>query len=199
MTARSLNPADKAARNVYALDRATTRSGWPAKKYRLTVLGASVADVVSCAGGWLFDRATMGWDIAVAIAECPDDRPIRILGSRLIDFNQALSKSALADSPHAVAVAVGLYERDARVRRYADRQIAGRQTEVAMWGRDWPTELYRLRPMEHHLSAAAQAFKSQAMAAAGEAPDSPGLAESFLVCEHNLIPMAGTQDLTPTP
>ncbi|WP_343575423.1 hypothetical protein [Mycobacterium sp.] len=49
-------------------------------RYRLDVVAADVADVVTFAGGWLFDRAMAGWDVTVLVADHVDERPLRILG-----------------------------------------------------------------------------------------------------------------------
>ncbi|WP_319453300.1 MULTISPECIES: hypothetical protein [unclassified Mycobacterium] len=203
MAVRPLEATDRVADGVHKLDRASmrrlerarARAKPPAHKFRLTVLAASVADVVWCAGGWLYDRAVMGWDVEVAVAECPDDRPLHILGARLVELDHVLGKASPAGVPDALSVSVGLYERDARVQRYTTKEIGSNRTEVTLWGRDWPTELSRLRPVEHRLSLAAQAFKAQAMAAAGESPDLGGVAESFRICRRHLSPTRDTPDL----
>ena len=38
-------------------------------RYRLDLVAASVADVVTCAGGWLCDRVMAGWDVTVLVGE----------------------------------------------------------------------------------------------------------------------------------
>ena len=38
-------------------------------KYQLDVTACDVADVVRHAGGWLYDRAMAGWDVAVTVTD----------------------------------------------------------------------------------------------------------------------------------
>ena len=53
-------------------------------------------------------------------------------------------------------------------------------TEVTLWGETWPSELDdSVGLVEHRLSAAAQAFKAQALAAAAMPQASIGLVETF--------------------
>ena len=51
-------------------------------KYQLDVTACDVADVVRHAGGWLYDRAMAGWDVAVTVTGNCDVTPLRILGVR---------------------------------------------------------------------------------------------------------------------
>ncbi len=53
-------------------------------------------------------------------------------------------------------------------------------TEVTLWGETWPPELNdNVGLVQHRLSAAAQAFKAQALAAAGVPARPIGDAETF--------------------
>ena len=53
-------------------------------------------------------------------------------------------------------------------------------TEVTLWGQTWPAELDdSVGMVEHRLSAAARAFKAQALAAATIHADSIGPIETF--------------------
>ena len=71
--------------------------------YRLAVLGTSVADVVRCVGGWLFDRAMAGWDVTVLVYDHHDDRPLRILGAATLNLESALATTAPAGGFEAIA------------------------------------------------------------------------------------------------
>ena len=53
-------------------------------RYELDVIGAGVADVVACAGGWLFDRVMAGWDVTVAVPRTLGAAPLQILGVRSV-------------------------------------------------------------------------------------------------------------------
>ena len=53
-------------------------------------------------------------------------------------------------------------------------------TQVTLWGQTWPVELDdSVSLVEHPLSAAAQAFKAHALAAAGISAPSIGTIETF--------------------
>src|ERR1700733_10705269 len=55
-------------------------------RYQFQVVAANITDAVMSFGGFIFDRAMEGWDIAVVVEggtdRVIDDRPIRILGGR---------------------------------------------------------------------------------------------------------------------
>jgi len=137
-------------------------------RYRLDVVAATVAEAVENAGGWLFDRVTAGWDVTVLIADCDeDDRPLQILGVRAADLESAFIEGATRPHPQTVAVAAHLFDTDARVRGGVLAALAAGQTEVTLWGEACPDELRGIGTVHHELSAAARAFKSQALAACG--------------------------------
>jgi len=48
--------------------------------YRVDVFAADVTDVVTCAGGWLYDQSARRWRVTAAVADSTDPRPFRILG-----------------------------------------------------------------------------------------------------------------------
>ena len=157
-------------------------------RYRLHVVAASVADVVRFAGGWLFDRAMAGWDVTVLLIDHPDDRPLKILGARTLDLEEALatieSGAEGRPRPQALAAAADLFGCDLRVRQGVLQALDQGVTEVTLWGETWPSELEdSVGLVQHRLSAAAQIFKAQALAAVsnvGEAPHSSiGHTETF--------------------
>jgi hypothetical protein len=144
-------------------------------RYRIVVLSQGVVDVVGAAGGWLFDRVWAGCDVTALIADGDDDRALRIVGATTFDLEAALTSEVHAVEPDALVVAAELYRGDARVRHVVLDTIALGMTNVLMWGEAWPTELDGvLRPTQHRLSLAAQAFKAHALTAAGR----PGATES---------------------
>src|ERR1700739_2914666 len=59
-----------------------TRADGECLRYRLDVVAASAADVVQSAGGWLYDRAMAGWEVAVLLPHGGDTRSLRVLGGR---------------------------------------------------------------------------------------------------------------------
>lgn len=139
-------------------------------RYRLHVVAASVVDVVKFAGGWLFDRAMAGWDVTVLVtdlADHPDDRPLQILGARVIDLEEALASMQSRPRPQALAAAADLFGCDSRVRQGVLQALDHGATEVTLWGQSWPAELDEsVGLVQHRLSTAAQIFKSAALAAA---------------------------------
>ncbi len=149
-------------------------------RYRLDVVATDVADVVRFAGGWLFDRAMAGWDVTVLVADHPDERPLRILGVQIVDLEHALATVGHRPPPQTLAAAADLFDCDSRVRQGVLQALDQGATEVTLWGQTWPAELDdTVGLVEHRLSAAAQAFKEQALAAAGICAAGIGRIEVF--------------------
>jgi hypothetical protein len=135
-------------------------------RYRLDVVAASVADLVAFAGGWMFDRVMAGWDVTVLVAGDEDVRPIHILGADTLDLEAALAMWADRPHPHTLAVSADLFARDSRIRTGVIEALDHGTTEVTLWGETWPRELdSTVDSVQHPLSAAARAFKAQALAA----------------------------------
>lgn len=134
-------------------------------RYAMDVVATSVVEVVSCAGGWLYDRATAGWDVTVLLAAQPDVRPLHILGAKVVDLRDALAGPPRR--PAAIAAAVALYEADLGVRDEIHAAVVGGRVEVTLWGQNCPRELSRCATdTTHELSWAARIFKTQALSAA---------------------------------
>ena len=183
MVARSFNTAGRGVQGVRGV-------AWPRElapteldmRYRLDVVAASVADVVRFAGGWMFDRVMAGWDVTVLIADGDDVRPLQILGVETPDLESALAMWADRPHPQTVAVAADLFASDERVRRGVLGALEQGLTEVTLWGEHWPAELDdSVGSVRHQLSAAARAFKAQALTARGRRRDagSVGDTETF--------------------
>ncbi len=135
-------------------------------RYRLDVVSPSVPEVVMFAGGWLVDRVMAGWDVTVLIDGAEDLRPLEILGVATQDLESALEMWSDRPHPQTVAVAAELFSADARVRRGVLNALDQGLTEVTLWGEHCPEELdATVGSVRHQLSAAARAFKAQALAA----------------------------------
>jgi hypothetical protein len=134
---------------------------------RLAAVAPSAADVVRCAGGWLFDQAMAGWDVTVITTDHPDPRPLRMLGARDRDVAILREVPVVGVCLEAVAVRSDLYESDEQVRDMVLRAAAG-HAEIRVWGKGWPAD-FSPGPdlVSHHLSLAARAFKAQAVLAFG--------------------------------
>lgn len=155
-------------------------------RYRLDVVAATVIDVVRFAGGWIFDRSMAGWDVTVLLmdlAHHPDERPLQIIGARVLDLEEALTSAHARPRPQALAAAADLFGCDPRVRQGVLQALDHGVTEVTLWGENWPSELDEsVGLVQHRLSMAAQTFKAKALAAsnAGGSPHAPvGHAETF--------------------
>lgn len=136
-------------------------------RYRLAILGPNPLAVVQNAGGWLFDRVLAGWEVWVAVAECDDPRPVRILGADVLDLETCLTTSVKA-RPDLLAVDTALFGTDSRIRAGLLDSLDTAEFEVALWGETWPAELdCRVGgPVQYRMSSAAKAFKERAHVAA---------------------------------
>lgn len=149
-------------------------------RYRLDVVASSVVDVVTFAGGWLFDRAMAGWDVTVLLTDHPDDRPLHILGAKTLDLDGVLASVGTHPRPQALAAAPDLLGSDPRVRSGVLQALDHGVTEVTLWGTTWPAELDdSVGRVQHRLSMAAQIFKARALSAAAAPLDSIGPVETF--------------------
>ncbi len=140
-------------------------------RYRLDVVAPTVTDAVKYAGGWIYDRVMAGWDVTVLVGGDEDVRPLNVLGARTIDLESVLAAWRERPHPQTIAVAAEMFERDPRVLRHVRTALDQGATEVTLWGERMPAELDgSVDSVEHRLSAAARAFKTKALTAAGD-PD----------------------------
>ena len=149
-------------------------------RYRLDVVGTSVADVVQNAGGWLFDRAVAGWDVTVMVPRAEDTRPLQILGAEMLDLESVLAGGGRGRRPQALAVAANICEVDSRARSGLLKALGHGGIEVVVWGEGWPLGSdHGVDPVLHRLSLAAQAFKAHALAAGAVPTSGVGSTELF--------------------
>jgi hypothetical protein len=142
-------------------------------------------DVLQVAGGWLCDQVLAGWDVTVVAADHidhEDHRALRILGVRGRALEAAVTWPVNGACLQAIALQAELYKADERVRQLVHRAVRAGRTEMRVWGEAWPEDFAeRADPVTHRLSAAARAFKTQALAAASvaSAAASPAETEQF--------------------
>jgi hypothetical protein len=150
-------------------------------RYRLDVVAPTVADAVKFAGGWVYDRVMAGWDVTVLIATDDDARPLEILGADVRDLETVLASWEDRPHPQTVAVAADLFDSDSRVHQHVLNALEQGATEVTLWGERLPAELNSsVDSVQHQLSAAARAFKAQALAAARDSDvEAVGGTETF--------------------
>jgi hypothetical protein len=139
-------------------------------RYQFQVVTANITDAVMSIGGLIFDRAMAGWDVSVVVDggtdRFIDDRPIRILGGRVV--KRLENRVELPARPHMFAVATDVMVKSESVRRQVLAAGNDKQAEVLLWGRHHPTNLNsRFVAARHRPSVAAHVFKSQALAAGG--------------------------------
>lgn len=143
--------------------------------YRMHVMARDVVELTVNAGGLIVDRMMSGWRVTVQLVEGAgpggdDARPVQILGAELVD---AEASSAHRDEEECVLVCSG--DAFARMTSAQRRQFPTEWAEVLVWGESpEPAQLFG-----HDLSAAAQAFKALASAAAGVPGDQVTVAENF--------------------
>lgn len=138
-------------------------------RYRLDVVAPNVLDAVKFAGGWVYDRVMAGWDVTVLITGQEDARPLEILGAEVRDLESVLAAWEERPHPQTVAVAADVFHSDDRVRQHVLNALDQGATEVTLWGERLPAELDdSVDSVQHQLSAAARAFKAQALAAADD-------------------------------
>ena len=138
-------------------------------RYRLDVVAPTVLDAVKFAGGWVYDRVMAGWDVTVLIAADEDVRSLEILRAEVRDLESVLESWEDRPHPQTIAVAADLFERDDRLRQGVLSALEQGATEVTLWGERLPAELDNsVDSVRNQLSAAARAFKTQALAAAND-------------------------------
>jgi hypothetical protein len=152
-------------RKTHVASRSRGRAG-TVLRHEMTVIASNVADVVTSAGGWLYDRRMAGWQVNVLLPDRAGERALRILGAEALDLSGDLQ--SITDEPDraaTVAVAADVYAADERVRRFVSASERSR-AEVALWG-DMTSLDQEVSAVSYRLSAAAKVFKSHALTAAG--------------------------------
>lgn len=180
MTARSFATTDTGVQAAREVNHTRLRADGLDLRYRLDVIAPSAIEVVTHAGGWLFDRVMAGWDVTIFIADHSDVRPLQILGTQTLSFDRAFVSRDDRPRPQALAVATDVFGSDLRVRRRVLKALARELIEVTLWGEARLAELDRTTDsVQHQLSAAARVFKAQALAAAAAPNASIGMTETF--------------------
>jgi hypothetical protein len=141
-------------------------------KYQFQVIAGNIADAVMSIGGLIFDRAMAGWDVSLVVDgdtdRAVDDRPIRILGARLVTRMSDPNDAPALPRPRMLAVATDVMVKSDAVRRHVLVLGDDSATDVLLWGRHHPTTFARsFVAARHQPSAAAHIFKSHALFAGG--------------------------------
>ncbi|MBV8930686.1 MAG: hypothetical protein JO152_16315, partial [Mycobacteriaceae bacterium] len=127
-----------------------------------------------------YDRVMAGWDVTVLIGRDEDVRPLEILGADVHDLDTVLASWEDRPHPQTVAVAADLFDSDSRVHHHVLNALEQGAIEVTLWGERLPAELGdSVDSAQHHLSAAARAFKAAALAACDFHGCAVGHSETF--------------------
>jgi hypothetical protein len=139
--------------------------GGGAVGYRMHVMARDAAELAANAGGLIVDRMMSGWRVSVALSDADDVRPVHILGAQLVDV--ATPPGPVDEEQCVLVMSADAY---AHAISGDGQQLPAGCAEVLVWGESPdPNRLFG-----HTLSAAAQSFKTLAVAvaciAAGEVP-----------------------------
>ena len=166
--------------NTHSVTRVRTWAG-TVLRHEMSVVASSVADVVASTGGWLYDRRAGGWQVNVLVGDRLGERALHILGADVLDLSDDLE--AITDDPDraaTIAVAADVYAADGRVRRFVSTSDC-RRAEVALWG-DTGALDEDVSAVSYRMTAAARAFKAQALLAVGMPGESVPATEALFRC-----------------
>jgi hypothetical protein len=144
----------------------------------MIVLVDRIGDAVWEAGGWMCDRVWAGWDVTAWVPSGRDTTSLRILGVTVRALDDERSDLWPGPRPAAVAIGSDLTALPFRIRTTISALMHDPGTEVTVWGDRRSAPGIRLHDVQHRLSAAAIAFKTQAMHAAS-LPGACGSTENF--------------------
>ena len=154
--------------------------------YRIEVIAVGVPDLVRSAGGWLFDRASEGWAVTVVLLEPGDIRPLQILG--LPNVCADVEVGSTSDVVRLLAASTDVLGNGARIRDDIANALDRVDAELTLWGDVLPVRLQRrAKTAQYRLSAAARAFKSQALLAASLPQHNAGPTETLYSCSKPFL------------
>ncbi|MCV7316953.1 hypothetical protein H7J77_15560 [Mycolicibacillus parakoreensis] len=137
---------------------------------------------MTAAGGWIYDRVTAGWDVSVLIGDVGQGRPLEVLGARVLDLASVLKHWEQRWHPQTIAVSAGMFDSHQGVQHGVLAALEHGRTEVTLWGAV-PAELDpAVAVRQHRLSAAARAFKAQALLRAGADATGPVSDAEIFTC-----------------
>ncbi|MEV0355053.1 hypothetical protein AB0H71_03230 [Nocardia sp. NPDC050697] len=167
-------------------------------RHRLAVLAPDAQDVVTQAGGWLFDRAQAGWEVAVALADVGDIAPLQLLGATVLELEGPLSVPVHHTWPELLIVAPALLAADERVRGGVRECLERDLLDIVVWDQELPAGFDRWFAGAHcHPSAAARAFKACALALGGYPGAGSAPIERFRAAGARIDAVAGSFALGP--
>jgi len=146
--------------------------------HAMIVVIDNIGDAVRDAGGWLCDRVWAGWDVTAWVPAGRDTTALQILGVTTMALDDESDDLWPGRRPTAVAIGSDMSWLPHRIRAKIDALMRHPRTEVTVWGDRRSAPGDRFQDLPHRLSAAAIAFKTQAMHAAS-LPGTCGSAEAL--------------------
>lgn len=150
----------------------------PCGPRRIDVFATDGVHAVTHVGGWLYDQAARGWRVAVIVSDASDCRPLRILGVEVVDLDSAL-RAANLPRAQLIQAATELLKSDPDVDELVLSRLSHSPRDFAVWNGRMPRHTPDGGWTCYRLSAAATAFKRQALLAASTDPTTSDLAEEF--------------------
>ncbi|MCK0176853.1 hypothetical protein [Mycolicibacterium sp. F2034L] len=157
-------------------------------RYRLDVIAVDAEDAVRFAGGLICDRSMAGWEVSVLTSTGGGEHALYVLGATTVRQVPA----AVAALHQTLAVSAAAISADDAVRDRVLEGLADEATDVLIWDAQRTGAVpAMLETVEHGVSAAARAYRQQALRALGA--DHPcGATEVFARTSGRPIVAPGT-------
>jgi hypothetical protein len=152
--------------------------------YHMYVLTSNVGDAIQNVAGLIVERVLLGWHVSAAVDSQSEVRALDIVGAQLQDFREILEleKSSAVGS---FVVSANLISKRSDTRHLVKSAMRDGGTELLIWGAASAAGLrVPFTSKAHELVAAARAFKSQALVAIGQDPQSAASPEIFAFAER---------------
>ena len=161
----------------------------PLTRPHLVAIADDEVELVHAAGGLIYDRRSVGWDVDVFLLGCANERVLCILGVRARILGSLPLPEVLTCRPDVVVASHEVYANNEHVNTYI-RETSHQQTELVFWGDVvWPGDPEQgVGLVQYRLSSAAKAFKQHAIGATGAAASTElGAAETFYSGKRGVI------------
>lgn len=164
----------------------------PLTRPHLVAIADDEVELVHAAGGLVYDRRSVGWDVDVFLLACANERVLRILGVRPRILGSIPLPEVLTCRPDVVVASHDVYANTEHVHTYI-RETSHQQTELVFWGGvAWPGDPEQgVGLVQYQLSSAAQAFKQHAIGATGASASTELCAAEIFYSGNRRVLVAG--------
>jgi hypothetical protein len=164
----------------------------PLTRPHLVAIADDEVELAHAAGGLVYDRRSVGWDVDVFLLACANERVLRILGVHARILGSIPLPEVLTGRPDVVVASHDVYVNNEHVHTYI-RETSHQQAELAFWGGvAWPADLEQgVGLVQYQLSRAAQAFKQHAIGATGASASTDSCAAETFHCGKRRVLVAG--------